>query len=150
MFSKIIFALLVIASSVFIVTEGFLFNNADECKSGDMRPLLAECEWYQFCLDGVYVPKRCPIDWLGYRTMFNPQVNNCTEKMMLSVEGKCQSYEQCIVLDSVSPFGKWSENACQSDQHFEFKSQRCINSIDSTCGNFTVLIHEFTLLTESF
>lgn len=100
-----------------------------------MRPLLAECEWYLYCIDGTYAPRRCPFDGSGRRKMFNPQVNNCTESLRLPVEDKCQSYKQCLVEGSVSPFGKWTEIACHSGQHFESKSQMCIDSIESTCGS---------------
>ena len=68
--------------------------------------------------------------------MFNPETNNCTESLKLAVKGKCQSYKQCLVIDSVSPFAKWTEYQCSSGQHFDSRSQKCIDIKNSSCGNF--------------
>jgi hypothetical protein len=98
------------------------------------RPLQGECEWYQLCQNGRFVATRCPTYGTGQRQMFNPITGNCTENKKLPLDGKCQLYRQCLVVDLVSPFGKWTEVACGSGQHFEQESQKCIEAEASTCS----------------
>ena len=112
------------------------------CRAGDMRPLSGECEWYLQCLTtiGKYSTKRCPVSSSGMRQIFNPKTNNCTDSTKLAMAESCTSYKECLFIDSVSPFGKWSEMACQSGQHFDGDKQECIDAKDSTCGNVLELI----------
>lgn len=70
--------------------------------------------------------------------MFNPQTNNCTTNMKLTVEDKCHSYRQCVVIDTVSPFLKWNEVACGAGLHFDQERQACVDSVNSTCGKWFV------------
>ena len=107
-----------------------------ECTNGDRRPLQAECEWYQLCSNGKYSAYRCPTNGKGQRQMFNPITNSCTDNVKLLVDGQCQSYKQCLVNESLSPFGKWTEVSCASGQHFDQESQKCIEAEGSTCGDF--------------
>ena len=55
---------------------------------------------------------------------------------MLPVDGKCQSYRQCLVIDSISPFGRWTDLSCGIGQHFDQVSQKCIREETSTCGKY--------------
>ena len=107
----------------------------EECLNEDKRPLHLECEWYQICQDGKYVTRRCPINSIG-RQMFNPQTNNCTDNIKLEVDGKCHSYRECLVIDTISPFGKWKELKCGENRHFNKKQQNCVILSESTCGKF--------------
>ncbi len=107
-----------------------------ECINDSMKPLQAECEWYQICLNGIYKAYRCPTNGKGQRLMFNPITNSCKDNEKLPIDGQCQSYKQCLVIDSVSPFGKWTEISCGSDQHFDQVSQKCIDAKISTCGKY--------------
>jgi hypothetical protein len=66
--------------------------------------------------------------------MFNPITNSCTNNIKLSIHGKCQSFNQCLFIESVSPFSKWTEFSCGSGQHFDQESQKCIGTEISTCG----------------
>ena len=148
MMTKIIISIFIISSYVLLISTEGLFeivwqNKLDycsdiyffwECQKNYKRPLQAECEWYQLCLEGRYASKRCPSDGTGLRQMFNPYTNNCTDNVKLSIEGKCQSYKQCLLIESVSPFGKWTEMSCESGLHFNQESQTCIDSRNSTCG----------------
>jgi len=105
-----------------------------ECNKEERRPLQGECEFYQLCQDGRFVATRCPTYGTGQRQMFNPITGNCTENKKLPVDGQCQLYRQCLVVESVSPFGKWSEVSCGSGQHFDQEIHNCIPSNISTCG----------------
>lgn len=67
--------------------------------------------------------------------MFDPVINTCTENIKLPIQDKCNSYKKCLVIEDVSPFGKWTEKKCEfDDQHFDSNSQQCIDSTASTCG----------------
>ena len=101
-----------------------------------MRPLTAECEWYQLCSEGKYLARRCPIFGTNPRQIFNPLKNNCTDNVKLPIVGQCQSYKQCLVIETVSPFGKWTEVQCGSGKYFEQESQKCIVAEISTCGKY--------------
>ena len=101
--------------------------------NNDMRPLRDECEWYQLCRDGRYVSLRCPTDGSGMRKMFNPLTKNCTSNMKLTIDDKCHSYRQCVVIDIVSPFLKWTEVACGADQQFDQERQECVVSDNTPC-----------------
>jgi len=101
-----------------------------------MFALKAECEWYNLCLKGVFAPRRCPSTGSGLRQMFNPITKNCTENVKLPVEGKCQSFKECLVIESVSPFGKWTEGSCGSGQHFDREGQKCVGQETATCGKY--------------
>jgi len=68
--------------------------------------------------------------------MFNPITKNCTDNMKLPVEGKCQSFKECLVIESVSPFGKWTEVSCEHGQHFDQEGQKCVGQETSTCGKY--------------
>ena len=116
---------------MFIFGINFFF---EECKEGERLHFAAECEWYNLCLNGKYVSYRCPNNGEGQRLMFNPIINNCTDNVKLPVDGKCQSFKECLLIESVSPFGKWTEVACGSGQHFDQKSQKCIEAEASTCS----------------
>jgi hypothetical protein len=108
--------------------------------------LQAECEWYQLCSKGKYSAYRCPTNGKGQRQVFHPITNNCTDSIKLPINRQCQSYKQCLVIESVSPFGKWTELSCGSLQHFDQESQECIDIKVSTCGkNFKVLFLELFL-----
>jgi len=63
------------------------------------------------------VAKRCPTYGTGQRQMFNPIIGNCTENKKLPLDGQCQLYRKCLVVESVSPFGRWYEMSCGSGQH---------------------------------
>ena len=52
----------------------------------------------------------------------------------MPVDGKCQSFKECLFIESVSPFSKWTEFSCGSGQHFDQESQKCIGTEISTCG----------------
>ena len=106
---------------------------------GETRPLTAECEWYKLCVNGKYAYRRCPINGTGQRQMFNPTTNSCTDKVRLSVDGKCQSFKQCLFIESVSMNGLWTELSCGPGQHFDQESQNCIKEEASTCGTFQLL-----------
>ena len=101
-----------------------------------MQPLTAECEWYTLCKNGTYLAYRCPTDKTGQRQMFNPTTNSCTDKVKMPVDGKCQSYKTCLLIESVSPYGKWTELSCESGKHFDQESQKCIEEETSTCGKY--------------
>ncbi len=103
---------------------------------GDMQPLTAECEWFKLCLSGKFAAKRCPTDGTGQRQMFNPITNSCTDKVKIPVDGKCQSFKECSVIESVSPFGKWTELSCGHGQHFDQDSQKCIGEETLSCGKY--------------
>jgi len=118
---------------MFIFEIKFFF---EECTDGERRPLKAECEWYNLCLKGIFAPKRCPSTVRGQRQAFNPIINNCTNNVKLPVDGKCQSFKECLVIESVSPFGKWTEVSCGPGQHFDQESQKCIGQETSTCGKY--------------
>lgn len=65
--------------------------------------------------------------------MFNIQTNSCTQNMKLSVENKCHSFKECVAIDSVSPFMKWTELKCNGeDQVFDQQRQECVHSANST------------------
>jgi hypothetical protein len=66
--------------------------------------------------------------------MFNPLTKTCTDNFKLPIDGQCQSYRQCLIIESISPFGKWIVESCGSGKHFDQKSKKCIES--STCGEF--------------
>jgi len=152
MIVRVIFAIVLIGLSAdLIVTQGmyqdlfFLWQNwiekvnkslrlFKECKNEEKRPLQGECEWYQLCKDGRFVAKRCPTYGTGQRQIFNPIIGNCTENKKLPLDGQCQLYRQCLVVESVSPFGKWYTVSCEAGQHFEQEIQNCIPSNISTCG----------------
>jgi len=109
------------------------------CLSADLeekRPLQGECEWYQLCQNGRFVATRCPTYGTGKRQMFNLITGNCAENKKLPIDGQCQLYRQCLVVESVSPFGKWYTVSCESGQHFDQEIQNCIPSNISTCGKF--------------
>ena len=108
----------------------------EECMEGDRPALTSECKWYRVCKDGVYTTRKCPLGRKGKRQAFSPITNNCTDKVKLLVDGKCQSYKECLIIDSVSPFGKWTEMSCELGQHFDQESQKCIDEETSTCGKF--------------
>jgi hypothetical protein len=97
-----------------------------ECQNGDTQPLAGECEWYRICLNGKYGARRCPTNGVGLRQMFNPIASKCTDRVALSIKNKCQSYKECLVIDTVSPFGKWAEKICPYGLHFDQESQQCI------------------------
>jgi len=101
---------------------------------GDMRPLTGECEWYMLCSKEKYTARKCPTDRTGKRQMFNPITKSCTDKVKLPVDGKCQSFKECLFIESVSMNGKWTELFCGPDQHFDQESQKCIEEETSTCG----------------
>ena len=101
-----------------------------------MQPLTAECEWYKLCSNGTYLARRCPTDRTGQRQMFNPTTNSCTDKVKIPVDGKCQSYKTCLSIETVSPYGKWTELSCESGKHFDQESQKCIEEATSTCGKY--------------
>ena len=107
-----------------------------ECNNGDRQPLQAECEWYRLCVDGKYLSRKCASLGSAQQQMFNPFTNNCTDNLKLTVVGQCQMYRQCLVIDSVSPFGKWIDFSCGLGQHFDQESQKCIESEISSCGGF--------------
>ena len=77
---------------------------------------------------------RCPTYGTSQRQMFNPIIGYCTENKKLPLDGQCQLYRQCLVVESVSPFGKWQTVSCESGQHFDQEFQNCIPSNISTCG----------------
>ena len=108
-----------------------------ECSNYERRPLEAECEWYQLCVNGRYAARKCSSMGSARQQMFNPISKNCTDNLKLPIAGRCRSYKQCLVVASVSPFGKWVEFACGSGQHFDQESQQCIEAAISTCGNFS-------------
>jgi hypothetical protein len=101
-----------------------------------MLPLKAECEWYNLCFKGLLAPKRCPPTGRGQRQAFDPITKNCTENVKLPVDGNCQSFEECLVIETVSPFGKWTEVSCGPGQHFDQGGQKCIGKETSTCGKY--------------
>ncbi len=101
-----------------------------------MQPLTGECEWHKFCFNGKYTVRRCPTDGTGQRQMFNPTINKCTDKVKMPIDGKCQSYKICLLIESVSMNGKWTELSCGAGQHFDQESQKCINEETSTCGKY--------------
>jgi len=107
-----------------------------ECSSGDRQPLQAECEWFRLCVNGTYLPRKCASLGSTHKQMFNPVTKNCTDSIKLSVVGQCQTYKKCLVIDSVSPYGKWTEFSCGPGQHFDQENQECIDSDISTCGEF--------------
>ena len=98
---------------------------------GAMQPLTAECEWYKLCLNGKYTARRC-----ATAQLFNPTTNSCTDKFKLPVDGKCRSFKECLVIESVSPFGKSTELSCGPGQHFDQESQKCIEEKTATCGKY--------------
>ena len=111
---------------------------SQECNAGDKRELLNECEWYQLCIqEGFYKYKRCPQFSSVGGQMFNPLTNNCSDIIKLAVENDCNAYRECLLIETVSPFRKWTETRCESaNQHFDQQRQKCIDSKDSTCGIF--------------
>ena len=118
---------------------------------GDRLPLTGECEWYKLCLNGKYTVRRCPTDRTGQRQMFNPIASNCTDKVKLLVDGKCQSYKECLFKESVSMNGKWTEVSCESGQHFDQENQKCIEEEVSTCGKcFQDFIFQIVLMSFFF
>ena len=101
-----------------------------ECQDGARRALDGECEWYQLCVAGQYSPRRCP----STAPMFNPRSGTCAANSALGVDGQCHLYRQCLLVETVSPFGKWREASCASGQHFDQEVQKCIAAEISTCG----------------
>ncbi len=85
-------------------------------------------------MNGKYTVRRCPTSGKGQRQAFNPITNSCKDKVKMPVDGKCQSFKECLFIESVSPFGKWTELSCGSGQHFDQESQKCIGTEISTCG----------------
>ena len=108
----------------------------EECVNGERRPFTAECEWYSLCLNGTLAPKRCPSSGKDQRQAFDPITNSCTDSVKLPFDSRCQSYKQCLVVESVSPFGKWTEVSCGSGKHFDKESQKCIEAENSTCSKW--------------
>jgi hypothetical protein len=96
--------------------------------------LTADCEWYRVCIDGEYETRKCPLGWKWQKQMYDPIANVCTDNVKLPIDGKCGSYKECSIIESVSMNGKWTEVACGSGQHFDQKSQKCIEAKDSTCS----------------
>ena len=66
--------------------------------------------------------------------MYDPIANICTDYVKLPVDGKCGSYKECSIIESESMNGKWTEVACESGQHFDQKSQKCIKAEASSCS----------------
>jgi hypothetical protein len=108
----------------------------DDCVNGDTVGLIDDCGWYRVCIDGKYTSRKCPLDRKGQRQAFDLYTNKCTDKVKFPVDGKCQKYMQCVFIESVSPFGKWTEMLCELGQHFDQESQKCIDEETSTCGKF--------------
>lgn len=121
-----------------IISLNVILTVSQECQNGDKLPLLAECEWYQLCLNGKFAARRCPTNGLGIRQVFDPQTNTCSNNVKVPIQNTCHSYKQCLVISSVSPFGKWTEFKCENGQHFDSTSQQCIDASHSTCGNIVI------------
>jgi hypothetical protein len=115
-----------------------------------MQPLTGECEWYRLCSNGNYTARRCPTDRKGQRQMFNPTTNSCTDKLKMTVDGKCQSYKICLFIESVSMNGRWTELSCGPGQHFDQESQKCIEEETSTCGVNICKVLFFKLFSKLF
>ena len=68
------------------------------------------------------------------RPIFDPKSKECVDKnTKFGIKGDCQSYRRCYVNKEISPYGKWTEFACESDKHFDQERQECINSNESNC-----------------
>ncbi len=66
--------------------------------------------------------------------MYDLIVNVCTDNIKLPIDGKCGSYKECSIKESVAINAKWTEVACGSGLHFDLKSKKCIEAKDSTCS----------------
>jgi len=106
-----------------------------ECMEGDSRPLTGDCDWYKLCLNGEYTARKCPMS-IWQKQLYNPATKNCTDDVRLSVDGKCQSYKTCLLIESVSMNRKWTEVSCGAGKHFDQKSQKCIDAEASICGEY--------------
>lgn len=144
MILSVILALVILNINVSsIATEGLslvifmpklIFYLIKECNEGERRPFQAECQWYQLCVNGTYSARRCSSIGSAQQQMFNPLTKTCTDNFKLPIDGQCQSYRQCLIIESISPFGKWIVESCGSGKHFDQISKKCIES--STCGEF--------------
>ena len=70
--------------------------------------------------------------------MFDPQTKECITKKKFAVSGKCNSFKECILKSSVSPAERWAVAKCGSSLHFDPIRQECVNSVVSTCGDYSV------------
>ena len=94
------------------------------------------------CLNGKYTAQRCLTDGAGQRRMFNPTTNSCTDKVKLPVDRKLRSFKECLLKESVSMNGKWTELSCGSGHLFDKEKQKCIEENTSTFGKY---FHGFIL-----
>lgn len=76
----------------------------------------------------------CPTSDYKNRPIFNPVTKECGARVKFPIEGKCHAYRECFVDMKVSPFGRWKEIKCESNQHFDPITRECIDAKDSTCG----------------
>ena len=113
-----------------------------ECHSGERKPFTGECEWYLQCWNGEFVSVQCFTSNPNNRPIFDPETKECVDrKTKFEIKTECLSYKECYVNKTISPFGKWTEFSCESDQHFDPVRQYCIDSKDSTCGIFQNLVY---------
>ena len=66
--------------------------------------------------------------------MFDPKRKECVDKRKVIVPNKCNSYDECIINESVSPIERWVESHCPSSLHFDELTQKCIKSNLTNCS----------------
>ena len=105
------------------------------CSNGDRKELKGECVYYSSCIKGKYESVRCSriLD-----EMFDPDKKQCVKKSKIAIEGECNSFRECIIMEGISHVEKWSTTKCQGSLHFDPISEECIDSNDSTCGKYQI------------
>ena len=101
--------------------------------------LSGECIYYRLCENHNYVTKKCPkkainniANW--FQQMFDPIRKECVDKRKVTVLDKCNSYNECIINESVSHTEKWVESYCPSSLNFDGLTQKCIESNLTNCS----------------
>ena len=96
-----------------------------------------ECVYYNICKDGYFKAFKCPRKNLQDNLMFDPVAKECVEKRKLSVSGKCNSFKECVLINTVSSTERWTIRKCASLLQFDPINQECVDPNLSKCGNYS-------------
>ena len=79
----------------------------------------------------IKMPKKDLIENL----MFEPIAKECVPKKKLALPGLCNNYRECTLNKTASYIEQWTILKCPTLLHFDPKSQQCVHSNYSSCGN---------------
>lgn len=123
------------------ITFNILFIFVAVCINGERTSVSGECIYYNLCVNGLFIPQRCPKTQINQNgspkwdnQMFDEESSQCVDKTKVAIPGKCESYKECIVVNSISPIEKWIESKCGANLHFDKSTNTCVDSSLSTCG----------------